>query len=163
MIKILVSACLLGQKVRYDGKDNYQAHVRLRYWVELGRVIPVCPECLGGLPVPRPAAEIQAGATGNDVIHQQAKITTITGKDVTAEYLSGARKTLKVAQDNQVMVAILKARSPSCGSTHIYDGTFSNNVIDGIGVTAALLVENGIQVFNEAEIDRALDMAEDSH
>ncbi|MAZ78057.1 MAG: purine-nucleoside phosphorylase [Legionellaceae bacterium] len=160
--KILISACLLGQKVRYDGKDNLQSHPRLQRWIVEGRVVTVCPEMAGGLPTPRPPSEIQLNKTADDVLSSQGKVTTVEGDDVTAEYVKGAQVALKLAQDDHICVAILKARSPSCGSTQRYDGTFSNTLVDGMGVTAALLLQHDIQVFDESRIDEALDAALES-
>ena len=160
MNKILISACLLGQKVRYDGKDNLQTNARLQEWIALGKVISICPEMTGGLPTPRPPSEIQFGKTAHDVLNNQAKILTDKNVDVTTEYLWGAQKTLELAKKHNILVAILKARSPSCGSKQIYDGTHSKKLIDGMGITAALLTQNGIQVFDETEIDQALDATE---
>ncbi len=160
MSKILISGCLLGQKVRYDGKDNLQTNVRLQEWISQKKVISICPEMAGGLPTPRPPSEIQFGKTAQDVLNLQASILTNKNADVSAEYLSGAKKTLALAQENNIRVAILKARSPSCGSKQVYDGTHSKKLIDGMGITAALLSQNGIQVFDESEIDQALDAAE---
>ncbi len=160
MPKILISACLLGHKVRYDGKDNLQSHHRLQEWINAGNVVTICPEIAGGLSTPRPPAEIQLNKNGHDFINGNAKIMTIHGEDVSQSYLLGANKTLKLAKLHNIQVAILKARSPSCGSTHIYDGTFSSKVIAGVGATAALLIQHGIKVFDEYHIDEALDMAE---
>lgn len=160
MTKILVSACLLGQKVRYDGRDNLQMHTRLQAWIKAGKVVTICPEIAGGLPIPRLPAEIQAKKTGTEVLNGTARIHTNDGIDVTAQYLDGARKTLALAQANAIHVAILKARSPSCGSSAIYDGTFSRELIAGMGATAALLHQHGILVFDEDQIDAALDAAE---
>jgi uncharacterized protein YbbK (DUF523 family) len=153
MPKILISACLLGQKVRYDGSDNLQTHARLQTWIRAGNVVTICPEMAGGLPTPRPPAEIQK-------INNELRVVTVNGEDVTAQYLAGAQKTLALAQANDVHVAILKARSPSCSSSKIYDGTYSRTLIDGMGVTAALLTQHGIQIFDESQIDAALDAAE---
>src|SRR3989338_4992651 len=113
MAKLLISACLLGQKVRYDGNDNLQTHERLQAMVAAGDVVSICPEMAGGLDTPREPAEIEPRATALDVIHGRAKIITLNGVDVTVEYLAGAHKALQLAQQHQVRVAILKARSPS--------------------------------------------------
>lgn len=156
MPKILISSCLLGQKVRYDGRDNLQTHADLQAWIKAGNVVSICPEMAGGLPTPRPPAEIQNKKTGIDVLNNTAKIVTINNVDVTAEYLAGAKKTLALAQQHHVRVAILKARSPSCGSSTIYDGSFSRTTMPGMGITAALLTQHGIQVFDEDHIDEAL-------
>lgn len=159
MKKILLSACFLGQKVRYDGQAKLQMHPRLQTWIKEGRVVSICPEVAGGLSVPRDPAEIQTGHSAQDVLNGTAKIMTNKGKDVTAEYIKGAQKTLQLVQQHNIQVVILKARSPSCGSKQVYDGSFSKQVIDGMGVTAALLSQHGIQVFDETEIDAALDAA----
>lgn len=160
MPKLLISACLLGYKVRHGGKDNLQTHARLQDWIKAGKVISICPEMAGGLPTPRPTAEIQHGKTAQEVLNGQAKIITVDGHDVTNEYLTGAQKALKLAQQHNIQVAILKARSPSCGSQQVYDGTFSRTLLNGMGVTAALLSQYGIRVFDETQIDTALDTAE---
>ena len=147
--KILISGCLLGQKVRYDGKDSLQQNSRLDEWKNTGRIVSICPEMAGGLPTPRPPSEIVGD-----------KVLTIDGEDVTAQYLLGAQKALELAQKHNIRVAILKARSPSCGSKQVYDGTHSGKLIDGMGVTAALFIQHGIKVFDETEIDQALNAAE---
>lgn len=160
MAKLLISACLLGQKVRYDGNDNLQTHTRLQAMVAAGDVVTICPEIAGGLSTPRDPAEIEPGATALDVIHGKAKIITIHHEDVTAAYLTGAYKTLQLAQQHHIHVAILKARSPSCGSQQIYDGHFSRALIPGMGVTAALLRAHNILVFDEDHIDVAIKAVE---
>lgn len=121
----------------------------MQTWVKEGGVISICPEMAGGLPTPRPPAEIQ-----------KAKVVTIDGDDVTLQYIAGAKKALVLIQAHHIRVAILKARSPSCGSKQIYDGTFSRKLIEGMGITAALLNKHGVLVFDENQIDKALDAAE---
>lgn len=160
MAKILISGCLIGQKVRYDGQAKLQQHQKLQQWLDDDKVVSICPEVVGGLSVPRPPAEIQPGYTGNDVLNVSALVYTNTNIDVTEQFKCGAQKTLTLAKKHGIKVAILKARSPSCGSQQIYDGTFSGNTIDGMGVTAALLTKHGIQVFNEDQIDQALAAAD---
>jgi len=157
MAKILISGCLLGQKVRYDGKDCLQSHAGLQAVITAGNTVSICPEMAGGLPTPRPPAEIEYGKTVDDIFTGTGKILTDHGQDVTAEYLHGAQKTLELAIKHDVHVAILKARSPSCGSKHVYNGKHTGTVIDGMGVTAALLIQHGIHVFDETEIDQALE------
>lgn len=159
-IKILISACLLGQKVRYDGGDCLQNHPRLQAWIKAGNTVTICPEMAGGMPAPRPPSEIQGGKTGAAVLKGEAKIMNRAGDDVTDPYIEGARKTLALAQKHHVRVAILKAKSPSCGSSSVYDGTFSRELIPGMGVTAELLSQHGILVFDEDHIDEALDAVE---
>ena len=135
-MKIMVSACLLGYNVKYDGNSNL--NTELNEFLEDFEVISICPEVLGGLSIPRIPSEIK----NNKVINKE-------NIDVTKEFLLGAEKTLKIAKENNIKVAIFKERSPSCGSTSIYDGTFSHNVINGQGITAKLLMDNGIKVYNE--------------
>jgi len=151
--KILVSACLLGERVRYDGEILINCPPILKEWESQGLVIPVCPEVAGGLPVPRPPAEIQGG-DGKDVVDGNAQVADINGKDVTHAFLTGAREALRLAEENGVEYAIIKSRSPSCGSKMTYDGSFSGGLKAGQGVTAALIESMGIQVFNEDEIDQ---------
>lgn len=133
---VLVSACLLGVSCRYDGSDNKAPEV-----IRQGKrvhLIPVCPEQMGGLMTPRSPAEIREG-----------RVYTKDGVDVTEPFQKGAQETLKLAQLFGCRCAVLKARSPSCGSGLIYDGTFSGKKTEGDGITAALLKENGIQVYTE--------------
>lgn len=131
--KILVSACLLGINCKYSGGNNYSEEVM--EFLKDYEIIPVCPEQLGGLPTPRPASEI----VGDKVIN-------IEGNDVTANYIKGAEEALKIAKMLGVKKALLKAKSPSCGNGKIYDGTFTNTLIEGDGITTKLLKENDIKV-----------------
>ncbi|MBS4031914.1 MAG: DUF523 domain-containing protein [Clostridiales bacterium] len=145
----LVSACLLGLNTKYNGGHNFCREV-LAYGKE-GLLIPCCPEQLGGLATPRPAVEIQGG-DGRDVLTGKAKVCTRQGDDTTAAFLRGAQETLLLANTLGITAALLKARSPSCGNDMIYDGSFSGRVKTGAGVTAALLGEKGIPVFNEEQL-----------
>jgi uncharacterized protein YbbK (DUF523 family) len=160
MRKVLVSACLVGRPVRYDGRAAGRGDGVLAQWQAEGRLVVACPELAGNLPVPRPAAEIRGG-NGGDVLDGAATIITSNGDDVTESFLSGALATLDLALQNQVTLAILKQRSPSCGSREIYDGTFRNQRMPGEGVTAALLRRNGITVFDESQLQRAVDWLAD--
>jgi uncharacterized protein YbbK (DUF523 family) len=153
MDRILISACLLGRPVRYDGSGKLLADPRLDRWLAEGRLVPICPELVGGLAVPRPSAEI-TGGSGDDVLAGRARVVTATGEDVTAAFLAGAEAALDLARRNGCVHALLIDRSPSCGSLKIYDGTFSGRRIAGAGVTAALLAAHGIGVFADHEIDR---------
>ena len=148
---LLVSACLVGIPCRYDGGSC--SHDQLQALAAQGDVLPICPEVSGGLPPPRPPAEIQGG-DGGDVLEGRARVVNIEGKDVTAEFLAGAQKALRVARCRSIKEAILKARSPSCGVGQIYDGSFSGRLVEGNGVTAALLKREGIIVKNEEEWKR---------
>lgn len=154
-MKILVSACLLGSKVRYDGSDKASDNDTLTALLARGQVVALCPEVAGGLGVPRLPAEIQHG-DGAMVLANRAQVLNTAGEEVTEAFVSGARQALALAQEQGIKVAILKARSPSCGNEQIYDGTFSKALRDGQGVTAALLERHGIKVFNEAQINEAV-------
>lgn len=146
--KYIVSACLAGLKVRYDGTDKLSRKVRAL--VESGQAIICCPEQTGGLPTPRTPAEI-FGGDGHDVLAGRAVVIDKYGHDVTAQFIKGAHECLEVARLFGATKAILKARSPSCGSGAIYDGSFSGTIEAGDGVTTALLKENGIDVLTEEE------------
>ena len=143
---LLVSACLLGILTRYDGGSS--PHLALRELVARGCVVPLCPEVAGGLPVPRPPAEIQGG-DGVDVLDGRARVVTVDGQDVTAQFLVGAQAALAAARRFGLRRAVLKSRSPSCGVGRIYDGTFSARLRPGDGVMAALLKREGIDVRSE--------------
>ena len=139
MEKILVSRCLLGENCTYRGDSNFCEKVAALS--EKYELITVCPEADGGLSVPRDPAERQGD-----------KVISKTGKDVTAEYVKGAEIALEKALENKVAFAVMKARSPSCGSGMIYDGTFTGTRIDGDGVAVQLLKKHGIRVITEEEI-----------
>ena len=145
----LVSACLLGIRTRYDGECCPVP--RLIQLAARGLAVPVCPEVAGGLPIPRPPAEI-VGGDGQAALDGQAQVLTIEGEDVTEAFLSGARQALETAQRLGVRQAVLKDDSPSCGCHRIYDGTFSGHLVSGQGVTAALLQRNGITILSEEEL-----------
>ena len=153
-IRILVSACLLGEPVRYTGADARSASPILAKWLSDGRVVRFCPELAGGLGVPRPAAEIR-GADGLMVLSGAARVVTASGSDVTEAFLRGARLALEAALAANVRLAVLKDGSPSCSSDVIYDGSFTGQKRQGHGVTTALLEQAGIRVFSEARIDEA--------
>lgn len=153
--RILVSACLAGQRVRYDGVTLAQTHDIVNRWRDEGRLVETCPEIAGGLPVPRPAAEIHGAGGGPAVFEGRAQVVAFDGADVTAPFIDGARRVLELARANNVRIAVLKEGSPSCGSTRIYDGRFVHASIEGEGVTAALLRQAGIEVFGENRIAAA--------
>ncbi|WP_106586814.1 DUF523 domain-containing protein [Murinocardiopsis flavida] len=155
MEKILVSACLLGQRVRYDGAGKATAHAEVARWRAEGRLVSYCPEVAGGLPVPRPPAEIEAGGTAAAVLDGSARIITPAGADVTEVFLAGAHGAVRAARRHGTRIAVLKEGSPSCGVHRVHDGTFSGTTIDGSGVTAHLLRAAGVAVFSESEIDAA--------
>ena len=153
MQKILVSRCLLGHRVRYDGGASGPFD-QLQQWIAEGRVVPLCPEVAGGLPTPRAAAEIPGGQ-GAEVLDGSARVITTEGEDVSAEFLSGARQALALVRQHGIRTAVLKANSPSCGNLLTYDGTFSGVKVGGEGVTAALLNRHGVRVFNESQLVEA--------
>lgn len=138
MEKILVSACLIGQKVRYHGGDALSSSQIINAWQKEGRIVSICPEVSAGLPVPRPSSEI-VGGTGKDVLEGQAKVLSHTGIDRTEAFITGAKNALNLAKKFHIKMAILKSNSPSCGNTTIYDGSYKGIKIEGSGVTAELL------------------------
>ena len=144
-MNILVSQCLLGEPCRYDGKSK--PVLELEKLRDRGYdLIPVCPEVLGGLPTPRPPAERQ----------EDGRVVNRLGTDVTKEYRRGAELALELALREGCALAVLKAKSPSCGNCRIYDGSFTGTLKPGKGVTAELLEQSGIRVLNEAELDQLL-------
>lgn len=150
MKKILVSKCLFGgDPVRYDGKSKEERDLRFLKWKKEGRLIPVCPEVFGGLTVPRPDAQ-----------RRGARIIARTGRDVTEEYIRGAEEAVRLAVRYDVVCAIMKEKSPSCGSQIIYDGEFSGNLIEGQGITTERLRSAGIKVFSEEQLDQVQELLE---
>jgi uncharacterized protein YbbK (DUF523 family) len=150
MQKILVSRCLLGHRVRYDGGAHGPFDL-LQQWLDEGRVVALCPEVAGGLPTPRPPAEIRGGQ-GGAVLDGRLPVLTIEGEDVTAAFVDGAEQALALVREHDIRLALLKARSPSCGNLENYDGSFSGVRVAGEGVTAALLHRAGVQVFSEEQL-----------
>lgn len=143
MKKILISACLLGINCKYNGKNNYNSLIeKLK---EKYILIPICPEQMGGLSTPRTPSEIKGD-----------KVISSVGDDVTINFIAGANKALDIAKNDNISIAILKEGSPSCGSNYIYDGTFTKTKVDGMGITARLLKNNNIKIYNENEIESLL-------
>ncbi|MCM1284673.1 MAG: DUF523 domain-containing protein [Acetobacter sp.] len=137
-MKIAVSACLLGENCKYSGGNNKCDEV-----LELGKehtLIPICPECFAGLPIPRVPSEIRDG-----------RVYSKIGDDLTEAFADGAEKALYVAEEKGCQIAVLKEKSPSCGFGKIYDGTFSGQIIDGNGITAQLFYDHGIIVLGESK------------
>lgn len=153
MEKLLVSACLLGEKVRYDGGDS-AVHGLLDTWARQGRIVSLCPEMAGGLCVPRQPAEIEDG-NADAVLRGMGRVQRKDGMDVTAAFMDGAERALATCWEHKIKIAILKEGSPSCGSSLVNDGRFSGSKIAGQGVTTALLSGHGISVFNESQLDEA--------
>lgn len=144
MEKILISACLIGEKCRYDGHTNYTP--KFQALLEKYDLIPFCPEVQGGLPTPRNPSEIQRDGT----------VKMNNGRDVTRQYNNGAEKALDICLALGIKIAILKENSPSCGSKYIHDGSFTGKKIEGEGITTQLLRRKGIKVISEDEIDTLL-------
>ncbi|AXH15083.1 DUF523 domain-containing protein [Malaciobacter mytili] len=143
-MKILVSSCLLGENVRYDSKSSIYSIEDLQLFNKIileNKVFSICPEISGGLLTPREPAEI---------IKNQ--VLTKTNENVTKEFIKGSIDSLNLCKKENIKVALLKAKSPSCGNNKIYDGTFSGILVDGMGITAKLLIENNIKVFNEKQL-----------
>lgn len=153
-MKILISACLLGEDVKYDGTNNSVAYNSSFTFSQKERFMDIlcdneiysfCPEVSGGLPIPRIPSEIVS-------VQKPFKVQNKEGLDVTINFLIGAKNTLDLCKSEDIKVALLKSNSPSCGNTQIYDGTFTSNLVDGQGLTAKLLIENGVTVFNETQM-----------
>ncbi len=143
--KLLVSACLLGANVKYNGKNNLINISKLKEKYEL---IPFCPEVEGGLPIPRPPSEIASTTP--------LKIINSSNEDVTHYFIKGAKKALDICKDLNIKKALLKENSPSCGKNFVYNGSFSKTLTKGQGVTATLLLKNFIKIYNEKESDKLL-------
>lgn len=153
-MKLLISSCLLGEDVRYDGGNSSIAMgSKFRFsdkelFMDIlceNDIYSFCPEVAGGLTTPRDPAELTSK-------EKPFKVETANGDDVTLPFLMGAKKALDLCTEENIKVALLKSKSPSCGNAKIYDGTFSENLIEGQGLTARLLSQNGIIVFNENQL-----------
>jgi len=153
-MNILISACLLGEDVRYDGENSAIAYNNTSTFQEKellvdiicnNSIYSICPEVSGGLSTPRNQAEIISAV-------KPFKIITNKKEDVTVNFLIGAKNSLELCKEEGITIALLKSKSPSCGNNGIYDGTFSEKLTDGMGMTAKLLEENQIKVFNETQI-----------
>jgi uncharacterized protein YbbK (DUF523 family) len=151
--KVLISRCLLGHPVRYDGGASGPFDLLARWQAE-GRVVALCPEVAGGLPTPRAPAEIPGGQ-GGAVLAGRVPVVDVTGADVTDAFVAGAEVALRLVRQHGIKVAVLKANSPSCGNLETYDGSFSGVRVAGEGVTAALLRREGVQVFSELQLAEA--------
>lgn len=152
MKKILVSQCLYGgEPVRYDGKSKAENDPRFSDWREEGMLIPVCPEVFGGLPVPR-----------TDAQRRGSSVVTRDGRDVTGQYSAGAEEAVRLALEHRVVCAIMKEKSPSCGSSMIYDGSFSGKLIEGEGLASELLRKAGVRVFSENQLDEVEKLISDN-
>lgn len=154
--RILVSACLLGAPVRYDGRGKPLQSDHLTRWRAEGRIVPFCPEVAAGLATPRPPAEIVGDGMdlgGGAVLDGRATVRTSDGADVGAAFRAGAEAALRLARAEGCRFALMIDGSPSCGPDSLYDGTFTGRRVAGAGVTATLLARAGIAVFSPARID----------
>lgn len=154
MKKVLISACLLGDKVRYDGNSLFVSSNIVQKWLDESRVISICPEVSAGMSIPRAPSEIEGGS-GSDVLSGKVFVIENTGIDVTEAFIHGANNTLSLCRENNINIAVLADFSPSCGSSAIYSGDFSGTKVNGRGVTAALLAANGIKVFSQHQLTQA--------
>jgi uncharacterized protein YbbK (DUF523 family) len=154
-MKVLVSSCLLGEDVRYDGNNSSIAmgaaftFSQKEIFMDIlcdNEIFSFCPEVSAGLGTPRLPAEIVSAT-------KPFKVERNNEEDVTIPFLIGAKNALDLCKDDDIKVALLKSKSPSCGNIEIYDGTFSNTLVEGQGLTARLLEENGIKVFNETQLE----------
>ncbi|MFH1692445.1 MAG: DUF523 domain-containing protein [Candidatus Omnitrophota bacterium] len=146
--RIFLSACLTGVNCTYNGKNKL--HPYFAQMCEQGEAIAACPEVLGGLQIPHSPSEIFNG-DGQDVLEGEAKVLSREGRDVTENFLNGAQRIMELVKEHKIKKAVLKSKSPSCGCGLIYDGSFSDRLVPGDGVTAALLKMNGIEVVSDVE------------
>jgi uncharacterized protein YbbK (DUF523 family) len=146
-MKIVISPCLIGIETRWN--DSCEEIEELINLVKSGQAVFMCAEQIGGLSTPREHSEIEPGKTAAEVLNGEAKVISINGKDVTDQFVVGAQRILKFCQEMGIETAILKSCSPSCGSERTFDGTFTETIIPGKGITAELLEQNGIKVYNE--------------
>ncbi len=150
MRKVLVSACLYGDKCRYDAEDVSFDDPTFLKWKEEGKLVKICPEVYGGLKTPRPDSQIRG-----------ERVLARTGQDVTEEYEKGAEEAVRLAEENKVVCCIMKQRSPSCGSKIIYDGTFTGGKIKGEGIAVRKLRKAGFKVFGEEDMEAAISFVEE--
>ncbi|WP_057462971.1 DUF523 domain-containing protein [Pseudovibrio sp. POLY-S9] len=150
--KILISACLLGEPVRYNGSGLPLESSILTGWKEAGILVPLCPEVAAGFPTPRPPAEIEENRLGTDVLEGHGGIFEDNGRDVTSQFRLGASITVQTALETGCRFALLTDGSPSCGSTFIYSGHHDGQTRSGMGVVAADLRRNGVEVFAQHQI-----------
>lgn len=147
----MISSCLTGSLVRYDGRRVPLDDEWVSGLLKSGICRAVCPEVDAGMSIPRPPAQI-LGGDGYDVLSGRARVMDEKGRDVTSFFVRGAELSLSIVKKAGIQIALMKEKSPSCGSRRVYDGSFSSRLIDGVGVTTAILRENGVLVFSENEI-----------
>lgn len=157
MNKILISACLSGFHVRYNGSGSTLVSDALSLWQQQQRLVVCCPEMAAGFSIPRPPAEITVGDNGISVLQGQGQVRENNGQDVTERFLLGAYLALEMAQAHHCRYALLTDGSPSCGSQMLYDGNFSGVTRPGAGVAAQLLRQHGIIVYSHHQIDELVE------
>lgn len=145
-MKVLISACLLGLNTKYSGNNNIDISLVDYFSQNSIEFFPMCPEQIGGLKTPRQACEIEKGFNSKDILNGNGRILSKDGRDYTKNYLSGALQILEFCKTFKVTHAILQPRSPSCGFSEVYDGTFMGSLIEGNGILTQLLIDNGIKV-----------------
>jgi uncharacterized protein YbbK (DUF523 family) len=150
--KILASACLTGQPVRWDGQAKTLTHCLMSRWQAQGRLVAICPELAGGLAVPRRPAEIEPGRSGADVLDGRARVLDDHGADVSDAFRAGAAAAMALAEAEACRFALLIDGSPSCGVSEVHDGRFSGARVPGEGVTTAALRRAGVQVFAPSQM-----------
>lgn len=153
---ILISSCLIGNKVRYDGGHCKVSDQCIQSWQNAKVLVPLCPEVHSGLPVPRLSAEVR-NYSAISTMQEKTKVFDKENSDITHNYIEGAKAALRLCNKFSIKMAILKEYSPSCGVQKIYDGNFSGRKIKGMGVTTSHLLQNGIKVFSEYQIQEALE------
>ncbi len=146
--KILISSCLLGNNVKYNGGNNILGEENLEKLKSKYELYPCCPEVDGGLPTPRIPCEI--------ISQEPVKVINKGNEDKTEQFLLGADKALQICKQNNIKIALLKSNSPSCSNKYVYDGTFDSKKIQGKGVAAQILINKGIRVYSEVEIDNLI-------
>ncbi len=160
-VKLLMSACLIGQCCRYDAQNGRSIVTpKLHKMLNNGEVAVICPELAGGLGVPRDPCEIEAGGSAAGVLNGSARVISIKAEDKTQGYVKGAEETLALAQKYGIKTAVLKENSPSCGVHQVHNGAFDKGLVAGRGVTAELLQQNGLRIFSEDELEQAIQYAE---
>lgn len=152
--KVLISACLVGENVRYNAEKLNFHHPFIEHLKKAGKLIPVCPEVMGGMPVPRKPSELTEPI--EFILKQKKGIQSIDGKDVTQYFIDGCQQVLRIVEQYQIGFAILKENSPSCGVHFIHDGHFSGTLIPGEGMLSFLLRHKRVQVFSEKELDKLI-------
>lgn len=153
--KILVSACLVGAKVRYDGRHAWCGDQSFLQWMSEGRLLIFCPEVFSELTIPRDPMELELKMISTYSPSQQIRVINKNGVDFSQQFMKGVQRAVDLVKQNCIKVAVLKEYSPSCGVTRVYDGTFSGQIVNGQGVVAKALHQLGVVLFSENQISQA--------